>query len=309
MLVLAAIGLPAAAAAAPAPTTALTDLAPFPERVHVAKVGAAGLTADAMTTADSTREVERWDEQVVIERRKDAVRIAVDDGDARMFLWIATTDLEWTVARPTRLRGRGAAGVWALPGAALAIAGRGARVVATYDDGNVVVRGAIARRALTQVFRATRPPASGTHTATGPLRGDPGGPALLTTTHPLDVSPIARGAGEWQLVEHRGRYLRVVGWVRGAELSTDLIGFGTIGSGGSFGMNHTPRIEVPAGACLFDPASGVVAGIQLQRGERFVADQTAAGVTVYVGNAWGIRQLVVRDLAGGRGAPRWARCD
>lgn len=303
-LIALAMGVPAPAAAAP---SSLTDLRRYPLRVHVAQVGAAGLQPDRMTT-ESTSAISIWDDYVVIEERADAVRIVLDDDNARLLLWIPTADLAWTVARPTRIVGRGAAGVWINPGAPLAITGDGKRVAASYTDGVVTVQGALARTALTHSFRPRRVIDRGT-AATAHFAREPEGPPLVTTTGSLGVRVLGRGPGDWRLVEYAGRDLRIVGWARAADVIEG--GFGSLhgtGVGSGYAISDTDRVEVPAGACLFDPDGGAVVGVQTATAERYAGDLGGGAWSVTIGNAWGLRQVIARELAGNGGARRWQMC-
>jgi hypothetical protein len=305
VLICAALLVPASAAAAPA---ALRDLRPFGLRVHVAHVGAAGLRADHLVADASNQTVSIWDEYVVVAQRAGAVRIALDEDDARLLLWIAADDLAWTVARATRILGRGAAGVWVLPGAPLAISGDGRRVAATYDDdAGLTVNGTLARSALTRVFAATRERDFGDAGAAHFAR-EPGGDPLIAPTYELGVRVVDRGPEDWRLIEHRGRYVRIVGWARAADVQAGVIGLGTAGVGMGYGMSDTARVELPAGACLLDPDTGAIVGVQTRTSERYASELGAGRWSVTVGNAWGLRQVIAQDLAGGQGAARWRMC-
>lgn len=305
LLALGALLIPAIAAAAPG---ALTDLAPFRGRIHVAHVGASGNTPDKLTDDATERRVAIGNEYVVIEERPDAVRLAIDDDDARQLIWIPSADAAWTVARPTRIVGRGASGVWMLPGAPIEIAGAGRRVAATFNDDNLTVRGTIARSALAHVYTE-----GGTEhyedLATTTFRREPDGPVLVRSAFGLRVRILERAPRDWRLVEHRGRHLRIVGWARAGTLTDSPLGIGGFGSGNCSGITDTQRVVVARGACLFDPDSGDAVGVQTKTTERYAFDRGGGRWSVYVGNAWGLRQLDARDLAAGTGTPRWQPCD
>ncbi len=114
----------------------------------------------------------------------------------------------------------------------------------------------------------------------------------------------------WTEVEHRSRYLRIRGWV--ASDRVDLGRFmGSIGTGGGsgFGMSDTDRVEIPAGACLFDRAGGQLVGVQLATQRRYLAVHDGDWWQVYVGTPWGTLLAWAHALGDdGAGHPTWDRC-
>ena len=78
------------------------------------------------------------------------------------------------------------------------------------------------------------------------LRLEPGGRRISGMKNGLSVHVVAEGRGGWKLVEHRGRWLEVRGWVHERDL-TDALGMLEGGGGGGYGMSDTRRVEVPAG--------------------------------------------------------------
>lgn len=304
MLVIVALLMPLPALAAPAPEDALRDLRRFRDRVHLASIGPAGLSPDAMTDSDSGGVMSVWDEHVVVEQRDDAVRIVVEEDDARVLLWVSTDDLGWTVTKPTRLFGTGASGVWLQPGAPIDIEGKGARLAVVYTDGELTLRGMVARKVVGHVFRPRNDERYGHHGARLLLREPDGAVLVEEPKHGLGVDVIDRGADDWRLVEHRGKYLRIVGWARVADLDDGLRRVGGTGGGTAYGISDTPRVEVPAGACLFDPVGGAVVGVQTKTALRYVTAEDHGVWSVYFGNTWGLRTVTAKQLGKGK----WQMC-
>lgn len=305
-IVLGLIGALATRAEAAPARDALADPSRFRDRVHVADGTRAGFDVRPPAEPIETG-VQVIDEELVVEERADAVRVMVEDDDARLLLWVPRADLAWTVARATRVFGRGPTGVWVLPGAPLAIDGAGKRVAVTHDDGNVRVRGTIARDALVHTFRATAAPRGMTHHATQ-LHREPGGPLLLHAEHGVNVRVLGHGPRGWRLVEHVDRYVRAVGWARAADLSDETAELGGIAGGIFGGSTHAARLELAPGTCLYSEA-GLLVGVHL---DARVRDAHRAGDgrwSVAVGMRWGARDVYVHETHGGADPPRFERCD
>ena len=235
-----------------------------------------------------------------------AARVLVEDDQARLLVWVATDDLAWTVARPTRLLGRGAVGVWALPGAPLTISGDGARVAAQLVTDELTVDGTIARAALVHRFRPTAV-AAGHDGSTRAFLRAPDGPPLVAFAGPVAVRIVADGPPGWVLVEHAGPTLRVVGWSRRADVGEE-VWLGTFAGGGfGYGMSDTARVALDAGACLFDE-HGEAIGVQLAPGERYANDLGGGRWSVYDGTPWRLLEAVAIDRDDGGSTPAWQRC-
>jgi hypothetical protein len=204
--------------------------------------------------------------------------------------------------------------VWLSTGAPVTLATAGAsaatRTAIDYRDDEVELHGTVAVDALARVFAVSRAPASRAHASARGLRVAPGG--ALLHAGPLPVAVLARRHG-WVQVEYRARYVRVRGWARAADVDEGSIGVIGAGGGSGYGMSDTERIEVPAGACLFDRAGGEPVALQLAPSTRYVAEQRGDWWELYVGTPWGLLTAWghVEGTAGGGGdgAPAWERCD
>ncbi|MBK9035650.1 MAG: hypothetical protein IPL61_31090 [Myxococcales bacterium] len=293
------------ATAGPSASGALRHPAGLRARVLVARIGVAGWSRDAMTL-DASPDVDAPTAYPLLQETPGAVRILVEEDHARLLVWVARTDLAWTVARSIRILGRGDVGVWLRPGAPLTIAGAGRRVAVHVVDEHVTVDGTVDRAALAHRFvppPAGRPTA---HSTSAPLARAPDGPPLVTPTFAVGVTVIDRGPRDWVLVEHVGAHVRVRGWIRAAELGDGMFASGS-GSGSGYGISDTARVQLDAGACMFDER-GAVIGVQLDADERYAHDLGDGRWSVYVGTPWGLRTVVVQDRTRGRGPPAWRRC-
>ena len=295
------------ATAAPSPSEVLRAPDRLAQRVIAVRRGAAGLTP-------STTGIDRaFDHSAMVlslplyEERADVVRVVADTDDARLLVWIGRVDLAWTVARATRITGRGEVGVWALPGAPLVVTGDGKRVAVRLTGNAISVDGTIAKDALVQIHQPRPGVERGSHQLRGAILRSPAGAALVTPTHAIAVRIVDRGAADWVLVEHSELYARVVGWVRERDLEPDQWStFGT-GSGSALGMSDTARVDVDAGACMFT-ADGAVVGVQLARSTRYAYARNGGAWEVYVNTPWGLAQPIVIDRAGGTGPANWTPC-
>ncbi len=274
-------------------------------RVHVARMGRGTIAIDDDREQRAAHEVPIEDELPVAAETGDRVRVVIEYDHARTLLWLRTDDLAWTMLRPVQLAGKGDVGVWLTTGAPVT-ADRGAvRRAVRYRDRSVSVRGKVAADAIGRVFPATVDVYPRGGAKVRELRARPGGAVIYRGT--LDGEVVER-RGAWSLVEYRARYVRIRGWARAVEA-----GFGTLyggGSGSGHGMSHTRRIEVAAGACLYDRKDGELVGLQLGASERYVAAQVGDWYELYVGSAWGLHRVWARavvDDAGG--PPTWERCD
>jgi hypothetical protein len=307
-LTAAGVGLTVAAPRTyPAPSAILVEPLASPYRVHVERMNPVSFTIGGAPSRSGGRAIDRMLELPVVEERGDRVRVVVEGDGVRAMVWVDARDLSWSIARPVRLAGRGDAGVWLSTGAPVTVAGSGRRRTVTYDDGQVKARGAVTAAGVARIFPVSRPQRTSFGAVAEEIRVAPDGAVLHTG--PLPVEVLAR-RGAWIEVEHRARYVRVRGWVAAARLGDGS--FGTIGSGGGFGfgMSHTERVTVPAGACLYDRIGGQVVALQRVTDRRYAAGRDGDWWQVYVGTPWGLLLAWghwLGDDAGG--GPLWDRCD
>lgn len=298
----------ATAAAADRATRALAAPSTIRDRVMVARFGVSGLAADELA-AHENGDGDPWLGALpVVAMTDDAAQVVIDSDGARLLVWVAATDLTWTVARPTRLRGAGAVGVWALPGAPLTVTGDGAQVAVRWDGVGVTIDATVARTALVHRFRPAAIARRSTDGATATFHASPDGPPLIAFGDPVSVRITARGPAGWVRVEHVEPTLRVVGWARRAEL-TKAMAIGTLtGTGIRVGSDtRMPPVTLAAGTCLFDER-GVPVGVQLAAGTRPGADLGDGRWAVVVSTPWRWDHAFVVDRHPGRGAPTWRRC-
>lgn len=291
----------------PRASTLLADPTAAPYRAHVARMGEASLVLGGARTEDGGHTIERDVELPVAGERDGHVRVVVEHDDARTLVWIDAADLAWSITTTARLAGRGDAGVWLLPGAPVTITGgRGASRTVQFDDDGLTVSGAVAVRALGKVFPASASRARASMQRADHLRVTPGGEELYPGA--LEVE-IVRREGAWTLVEHRGRYVHVRGWVPAVEDVGTISTVGS-GSGSAFGMSDTDRVAIAQGACLFDGARGAPVARQLAAGERYVASRRGDWWQLYVGTPWGLTTAWAHATPGvGGGALAWEACD
>lgn len=295
-----------------ATATALTDPQRLPLRVHVARAGDFGLTPDSIITDVHHRDATvTFDDVPVVETRPGRVRIVHDDDSARMLLWIDEKDLAWGIAKKTRIAGKGDVGVWLLPGARVTATGTGAkrRIRTKFNSGlDVELSGVASPDALTRTFAlAVEPPPVAGEEHAKAIRLEPGGRKLAGFPNGLSVHVLAPGRGGWKLVEHRGRWLEVRGWIHDRDLEDDR-GMSGTGGGRGYGMSDTDRVQVNAGACLFAAVGGPVAGVELENLTRYSSSNDGTWWSLYVGNAWGLFTVHARATRVDKGTPTFAPC-
>jgi len=293
--------------------TALTDPEKLPQRVHVARRGMFGLTADT-TLGDESPSGLSYDDVPLLETQPGRVRVVHDEDSARMFLWINEKDLGWAIAKKTRIAGKGDVGVWLLPGARVTATGKGAKrkIKTKFNSGlEVSLSGVVPADALTRIF--TEAPAP-TDTGAGAsfhapaIRLEPRGRRMAGMPDGLSVHKVAPGSAGWQLVEHRGRWLEVRGWVHDRDLGGALRMSGT-GGGLGLGMSHTDRVDVPAGTCFYAAAGGPIVGVALETELRYTPDHDATWWTIYVASGWGKLTVKARATStDAAGKPTFATC-
>ncbi len=269
------------------------------------------------------------------------IRVVVEDDDARLALWIDRHDAWPTVLVPIQLADREGrvpkqTGAFLDTGAPIDVAfGRDRVRHVTLRDDDVAVEGWVPAEAIGNVWIAPPGDRTATHVAsyftssyTPPSDRRPktrfASHATLRAA-PDDTAPIvgvvlgadvigfvdnARGA--WTEVEVPRDHARLRGFVRAAALrpaGDELIGHGS-GTGSGFGISDTARIVVPAGTCLFDRASGEVAGVQLAESERYgERDVEGDGWSrVYVDSPWAVLGFFVHDTGSDPKQPVWESC-
>ena len=295
------------ALAGPSPSAVLRNPDQLTQRVIAVRRGPAGLTPATMEREQLFEATGLELSLPLYQQRADVVRVVVDHDDARLLLWIRREDLGWTVARATRITGRGEVGVWALPGAPLVVTGDGKRVAVRLVSGGVAVDGTIARRALVHAHVPQPATDASSHDLRGAIFRSPDGPALVVLDRSIGVRVIDRGPTGWVLVEHAEDYARVVGWVRERDLEElSLSAYGSM-YGSELGMNHTARIDVDAGACMFTE-DGAVVGVQRTRSTRYAYPRDGGAWSVYVNTVWGSVLPIVIDRAPGTDPARWTPC-
>jgi hypothetical protein len=294
------------ASARPSTTRALRSPDRLRERVHVGTNGAAGF-APTTLTIESTFDANLLAEYVVVQRDNDVAQLVVDEDSARLLLWVNTADLAWTVTQPTQIFGSGASGVWLLPGAPITVDGAAAQVAVHFRGVDVSVDGTVARTDLTHWFVPTQDSTNGTD-LTSDFAREPLGPTLVNPTQPLTVAILQSSpASDWVLVEHRDRYLRIVGWTRRDQLHANDTMHGS-GISSAYAMSDTARVTVALGTCLFDETSDIVVGKQTATTVRYGYPRANGDFAVYVSTAWGMRTVIIHDRKHGVGKPHWRRC-
>ena len=268
------------------------------------------------------------------------IRVVSDDDDARLALWVDRGDAMLTVLAPVELAdevGHTAptAGVWIEPGIALD-APRGAgpwREVHVQDEqlavdgwlphsliGHVWVatarQPAVTKLAKSTVWTPPRDPRPLVKLAKGAvIRAETDARSRVVATTIADdvIGAVVARRGAWTEVELFRPQLRVRGVVATASVlaTTDDLSTHGSGSGHGFGMSHADRIEVSAGACLFDAVDGEVVGVQLAPSTRYgsLRRRDADGWSlVFVDSPWALLELYVHDTGADPDHPSWELC-
>lgn len=322
-------------------------LARMRHRVRLKRHGRAWLRGDVPPISDTagSSDDDPIDELLpAIGESGSRIRVVTEEDGARVAVWIERRDAWESIVAPVKVdvggSGRGAAGVWLEAGAPIAVArarlpaARWLRSIELRDE-VVELRGSVPSAFIGHVWTVPHDDAMETAMAgscgQGPWRPPPdrwphlelgegaviraaaGSSAteLATLREVLDVAVLGRDAG-WAEVELRRPYVRIRGHVPASELDTPgAYGFlsGSC-SGRGFGMSHADRIEVPAGACLYDRANGEIAGVaieaQVRLGERGRAGDEWS--MVYVDTRWSIASLYVRDTGSDPAQPAFESC-
>jgi hypothetical protein len=314
-------------------------LARIPHRVRIRRIGTSWLREGGTATARSGDQPERAFVLPVLDETPDKIRVAFEDDSARLALWIARADAWDTLAVPIQLadrdgKARRDAGVWVARGAPLDLARReGARTRVRVRDELVEVMGFVPDRVVTKVWiagegdapasfvvdRATTwtmpkdPRPQVRFVSKAQVLAAPGGASIATIVDAAAelIGFVGDEASGFRGVEIVRPHMRIKGFVRVAELVpvTDELGtFGTIGTGHGFGMSHADKIELPAGTCLYDLATGgSVVGVQSKPSTR-LGQKGARWSRVHVGTYWSITSVYVQDVGDDPKQPTWESC-
>jgi len=276
----------------------------------------------------------------VIGETRTRIRVAFEDDDARMAMWIARDDTWSIAALPIELSdaagiARRDAGVFVVRGAPLTLGEKtGERRAVQVRDELLELRGYVPDAVIAHVwitgagdqpitFETTRShhwlPDADLHTRVKLLLGTklriaPDGKSLViaTITSPDVTAVIANNLGEYRQIEIVRPYARVLGFVSASEVTytaDELSTHGT-GTGHGFGMSHADRINVPAGTCLFDRVDGEVIGVQSKPSTRLGrrgrdADKWSQ---IHIGTSWTTASVFIRDQSDDPQQPRWESC-
>ena len=268
------------------------------------------------------------------------IQVVSDDDNARLALWIDRGDAMRTVLAPVALADHGGrttptAGAWIEPGIALDVVERAGpwREVHLQDEqlavdgwlppsliGHVWVASAsqpaVANLAKVTVWTPPRDARPLVRLAKGAvIRAETDARSRVVATTIADdvIGAVVARRGALTEVELFRPQLRVRGVVATASVlaTTDDLSTHGSGSGHGFGMSHADRIEVPAGACLFDGIDGEVVGVQLAPSTRLGAlrKRDADGWSlVFVDSPWALLELYVHDTGADPDHPSWELC-
>lgn len=291
----------------PPVVTVLGDPQATPYRAHVARMGAARVLISGDDAEDGGHQLDLQGELPVAGEADGKVRLVSEYDHARVLVWVDADDLSWALTTPVRLRGKGDAGAWLSTGAPVTVRGRGPRRTVTYVDDDVRFEGQAPARALDRVFATTvavDAVDAGDLATAHDLQVAPGGASLYRGS--LAVVELGRRDG-WVEVEHTSRYVRLRGWVRARDLVDDGLRSFSTGGLSTFSISDVPRVDVPAGACLYDRRGGAPAGVQLAPSRRYVAGGDDEWLELYVGSAWGTVRVWAHATGSGA-ATQWDRC-
>jgi hypothetical protein len=315
----------------------------IPHRVRVRRFGTAWMRDESEGTQPTrTRHDGRNVDLVlpVLGESRARIRVAFEDDDARLAMWIARDDTWPAIAVPIALSDRDGttrpdAGVWAFRGAPVELGERspGRRAVHIPDE-LLVLRGYVPETVISNVWIAGpgdpaasfttshwerwSPPADlrtrvkllmGTKIRAAP---DPKANVIASIESSDVIGVISKNLGDHRQIEIVRPHARVRGYVFASEVSyttDELTAHGT-GSGHGFGMSHADRIDVPPGTCLFDRADGEVVGVQLNQSTR-LGRKPRDGTKwseIHIGTNWTIADVYIRDLSDDPTQPRWEQC-
>ncbi|MCA9644668.1 MAG: hypothetical protein KC492_28455, partial [Myxococcales bacterium] len=268
---------PSVRADAPDP---LNDLRPgYRERIQLrATLAVAGrLTfergGDAVVEAE--RAIDVPFELVVIEQTPRELRVALEDSGAVVLAYVPRSDLAQRLTAETRLlldplpKPDRQVGIFLRPGAPIEILARTPRHFrARFRDSDLDCQGYLKKSALGDVYQPVLPTLGESELdANSQLLLEPDGaplPCALSAGKRL-VTELRR-AGDHTLVEYASSHLKLVGWVRTAELhNASSEGFVKLASQGGFGsgVSDLRVVTLRSGALLRD-AKGTVIGRSLR---------------------------------------------
>lgn len=241
------------------------------------------------------------------------VRVVVDwDREARFAVWIDRADALPAIVADVEV----APNVWLERGAPIAVSGHRVALV----DPEIAIAGAADERAIGTVWLARESaierteeilPPIGVAVPTGtPIRTAPNGPIIATATADVGATSYVPKDG-WTEIEIRRPYAHLQGFVQAPlhDVHGGRIG-GLTGTSG-FGISDTDRVELPAGACLFDLPDAETIGVNLRSHIRYAHRPAPAHPgwwIVYVGSPWSILAVFAHDLSSDPDAPRWDLC-
>lgn len=219
-------------------------------------------------------------EYIVVEDRRDRVRLRVDDDWVRVLVWVQRDQLRPAIIRDVAADGRERA---IAPNASLSFAAgasltveagmRGARV--TVEDEHLTAYGTVPAHAIGDVWHVA-PPIDDVVVAGDPTPPSPG--AVADESDILDA-PVAgaqvlahtgirygatfeypSGAPGWHLVTLESDYITVTGFVPGSAWLPKASGVMT---GNFIEPAGASGIALPAGTCLYARPDGALVGIML----------------------------------------------
>ncbi len=289
----------------------------IPHHARLVRLGIVRLSPDG-EPLDRERDVEIDRVVPVLGETRSRVRVVSDDDDARLALWIDRADLAPTVLAPVQLADDhgGAphdAGVWLAPGAEIELAGPpvdGRREIALHDA-DLRAAGWVSDTLVGTIWVGppphSPPPAAELHLVdTGTVlraAASEHAPAVATLLQATAATVIASRGG-WTIVELYRDGVRVRGYAPASRVGKDPLGLGVgSGTGSGYGISDTDRIEVPAGACLYDHIAGDVVGVNTETRVRYGFSEAGAA-HVYVNTSWGLVLVTLAPVRGGG----WESC-
>ena len=271
-----------------------------------------------------TQEIDRV--MPVIGESATEIRVAVEDDDARLALWIDRRDTWQTVLVPIQLADREgrvarSTGAWITTGASIDVAFGKDRVRhVTLRDPDVAVEGWVPETVLGNVWLDAKPPSRARDprpqtkfVARATLRARPDRASPIVAVVLDDgVRGFVISRHAWNEVEILRPHAKLRGFVQTSELRADddEINIGGTSGGHGFGMSHAHRLVIPAGTCLFDKPTGEVVGVQIKESERYGERDSDVDKwsRVYVDSPWAVLGFFVHDTGSDPTLPVWESC-